>query len=336
MTPREIVLASLRFEGPPRIPYGMGGGFPSDLAWVGHGQPPNSRARDWVQCEGYWDMVDMWGNEWRRLEGITKGEPYLGVFQRSWDAMESYDWPDLDRAELFEGAAARAAECHERGLFVLGGMGWPFDTSRYLRGMQHFLMDCALEPERIEHLLERVGDLYERVIHRYADAGVDAVMTCEDWGTQDRLLVSPAMHRELFLPYFRRLCGAAHERGLSVWIHSCGYVRDVIGDWIEAGVDVCQFDQPELHGIGFLAEHFGGRAHFWCPVDIQTTLQTADPARIEAAAREYVEKLGCYGGGFIAGYYGSNEAIGVDPDTQAIACRAFMRYGDPAPPRREA
>ncbi len=324
---------SLRFDGPPRIPYGMGGGFPSDLAGVGYGQPPNSRAREWTRRDGYWDMVDMWGTEWRRLEGITKGEPYRGPFQLSWDAMETYDWPDLDRPELFAGAAERAAQCHAEGRYVLGGMSWPFDTSRYLRGMQHFLMDCALEPDRIRELLRRVTDLYERVIHRYADAGVDAVMTCEDWGTQDRLLVSPEMHRELFIPCFRQLCSAAHERGLAVWLHSCGYVRDVIGDWIEAGIDVCQFDQPELHGIDFLAEHFGGRVHFWCPVDIQTTLQTADPARIEAAAREYIEKLGCHGGGFIAGYYGSNEAIGVDPDVQAIACRAFMRYGDPAPAR---
>jgi len=70
------------------------------------------------------------------------------------------------------------------------------------------------------------------------------------------------------------------------------------------------------------------------PGGIQRTLQTRDPARIEAAAREYVEKLGRFGGGFVAGYYGSNEGIGMDPAVQAVACRAFMRYGDPAPGRR--
>ncbi|MGI6353469.1 MAG: uroporphyrinogen decarboxylase family protein [Armatimonadota bacterium] len=163
------------------------------------------------------------------------------------------------------------------------------------------------------------------------DAGVDAVMSGEDWGTQDRLLVSPDTFREIFLPCFRRLCGAAHSRGLYVWFHSCGYVREVIGDWFEAGIDCCQFDQPELHGIDLLARKFGGRMHFWCPVDIQTTLQTRDKDRIRAAARDYVEKLGSYGGGFVAGYYGSNEALGLEPEYQAAACEAFMQSGDPAP-----
>ncbi len=328
MTPRDIVRPSLAFAGPPRIPYGMGGGFPSDLRWVRYADPPNSRARDWCKRNGYWDMVDLWGNEWRRLESITKGEPYRGVFQRSWDDMEDYDWPQLDRPELYDAARERCREMHEDGYYVLGGMGWPFDTSRYLRGLQYFLMDCAAEPDRIADLLRRVTDIYERVICRYAEIGVDGVMACEDWGTQDRLLVSPACHRELFIPCFRRLCEAAGSHGVAVWLHSCGYVRDVIGDWLEAGVSVCQFDQPELHGIDFLAERFGGRMHFWCPVDIQTTLQSKDPAVIEAAAREYIEKLAAKGGGFIAGYYGSNEAIGVDPEMQAVACRAFMKYGD--------
>jgi uroporphyrinogen decarboxylase len=156
-------------------------------------------------------------------------------------------------------------------------------------------------------------------------------MTGEDWGTQDRLLVSPDCWRAMFKPGFKTLCDTAHARGLAVFLHSCGKTTAVIEDWIEVGIDVCQFHQPELHGIDFLAEHFGGRMHFWCPVDIQRTLQTRDAAQIEAAAREYIEKLGCFGGGFMAGYYQDNEGIGLDPEWQAIASRAFMQYGAPLP-----
>ncbi|MGI6352658.1 MAG: uroporphyrinogen decarboxylase family protein [Armatimonadota bacterium] len=331
MTSREIVHASMHFAGPPRIAYGMAGGFPSDVRGVVHAPPPNSRARGWTNRGRYWDMIDEWGNEWRRLEAITKGEVHKGVIQDSWDLLDGYRWPQLDRAELYEGTAQRTREFHEEGYFVLGGLRWPFDVARYMRGMENFLADCAGDKERVKHLMGLVTDILERQIHRYADAGVDAVMSGEDWGTQDRLLVSPDTFREIFLPCFRRLCGAAHSRGLYVWFHSCGYVREVIGDWFEAGIDCCQFDQPELHGIDLLARKFGGRMHFWCPVDIQTTLQTRDKDRIRAAARDYVEKLGSYGGGFVAGYYGSNEALGLEPEYQAAACEAFMQSGDPAP-----
>lgn len=333
MTSREIVKMSLEFAGPPRIPYGMGGGFPNDMHGVGRKGAPNSRGKGWKQYDGYWEMIDEWGNIWRRLENITKGEVYKGVIQDSWDLLDTYEFPKTDGVELYEDAKIRCKELHEKGYFVLGSVGWPFNIARYMRRMENFLADVAAEKERVKELLNRITDILEVEIYRFADCGVDGIMSGEDWGTQDRLLVSPKSFREIFKPCFERLCGAAHSRGLSVWFHSCGHVTEVLEDWVEAGIDVCQFDQPELHGIDYLSENFGGRMHFWSPVDIQKTLQTRDPAKIEAAAKEYIEKLGSFGGGFIAGYYGSNEAIGIDPELQAIASRAFMKYGDPAPKR---
>ena len=40
-----------------------------------------------------------------------------------------------------------------------------------------------------------------------------------------------------------------------------------------------------------------------------------------------IEKLGNKGGGFIAGYCGGSEVIGVPPETQEIACKALVKYG---------
>jgi hypothetical protein len=334
MTSREIVQASLAFAGPPRIPYGMGGGFPTDLRGVGRQGAPNSRAQPWTNRGAYWEMLDEWGNVWRRLESITKGEVHHGVIEDGWNLLDSYELPKTDAADLYQEARAATEQHHRQGFFVLGSVGWPFNIARYMRRMEVFLADVALEPERVRDLLQRITDLLEVEIYRLADCGVDGIKSGEDWGTQDRLLVSPRAFRDLFLPCFRQLCGAAHSRGLSVWFHSCGHVTEVLEDWAQAGINVCQFDQPELHGIDYLAEHFGGRLHFWSPVDIQQTLQTRDPVGIEQAAREYVEKLGSFGGGFVAGYYGSNEAIGLDPKYQETASRAFMKYGDPAPAKR--
>jgi hypothetical protein len=101
-------------------------------------------------------------------------------------------------------------------------------------------------------------------------------------------------------------------------------------DMIEAGIDVFQFDQPALYGIQSLADQFGGRATFWCPVDIQKTLQTRDAQAIRAEAKAMVGLLGASGGGFIAGYYSSNEALGLDPRWQDAACQAFVEYGAPS------
>ena len=49
-------------------------------------------------------------------------------------------------------------------------------------------------------------------------------------------------------------------------------------------MDVLQFDQPDLHTLDFLAQ-FAGKVTYWCPIDIQTTLQTGDRGVIRAKAR---------------------------------------------------
>lgn len=49
-------------------------------------------------------------------------------------------------------------------------------------------------------------------------------------------------------------------------------VVEIIPDWIETGVDILQFDQPELNEIDYLSEHTGGKVHFEGPLNIQTTL----------------------------------------------------------------
>ncbi|MFA6109387.1 MAG: uroporphyrinogen decarboxylase family protein [Candidatus Latescibacterota bacterium] len=328
LTSREIVQQSLAFAAPPRIPHAMGCGFPSDFRGVHHRPAPNRRQQPWTQRDGYWEMIDEWGNQWRRLESITKGEVWRGAIEAGWHLLETYDWPDLDRADLYAEAAAQVEEYHRQGFYVQGGMGMAFDIARYMRRMEIFLADCAGEPDRVQALLERIAAILERQVHRYADVGVDGISSGEDWGTQDRLLMSPAMFRRLFRPVYQRVVGATRERGLSFRLHSCGFVREIIPDWLETGIDILQFDQPELHGITYLAERFGGRIHFECPVDIQTTLQTRDHGRIERAAREYIDRLAApFGGGFIAGYYGSNEALGLDPQYQETAARTFLEHG---------
>ena len=141
------------------------------------------------------------------------------------------------------------------------------------------------------------------------------------------LMISPELWREVFKPGFIRLCNIAHKHGLKVFMHSCGKMTVIIPDLIEAGIDVLQFDQPKIHGIDKLAE-YSGKVTYWCPADIQNTLQSRDEEVIESDIKEMLEKLGGKGGGFIARYYGDNEGIGLDAKWQDIACRAFVKYGN--------
>lgn len=325
MTGREIIRRTVHFDRPERIGMTLPEPYPNDVASWGALRHPDFREKRWTEGDAeFW--TDEWGCTWCRLGGISKGEVTGGAIE-DWDQLDDYKPPDYGDDARYDFARKVVADNTDK--YLIAGLpgGWVFATARKLRKMEQYLTDLLLERERIDCLHEMIVAENEKVIRKAAELGLQAVITYEDWGTQLAALVSPEMFHDIFYPIIKRQCDLARGLGLDCWMHSCGCMTALIGDLIDAGVQVFQFDQPALHGIDYLNEHFGGRVTFWCPVDIQTTLQTRDPEKIRAAAREMIEKLGGHSGGFIAGYYGDNPAIGLDPSIQDIACQAFVEFG---------
>lgn len=325
MNSRDLMRAVLTFNNPPRVGMTLQpeSTYPHDFCWRARAahlnnvplEPQGNEIKRWR---------DEWGCIWATLTTFDKGEVVEGAIT-DWSQLDAYQPPNLGNIADYKIVADGFASSDR--FRVCGIPGFTFNISRYIRKLEHYLCDLIIERENIDRLHAMVRAQLLNAIDCAAAAGADAIMFPEDWGTQDRLMVSPTMWREIFKPEFQALCGRAHKHGMFVIMHSCGMITEIIDDLIECGVNCLQFDQPRLHGIETLSNRFGGRVTFWCPVDIQKTLQTRDPKLIEEEAHLLIEKLGCFGGGFIAGYYNSNEALGLPLDVQDIACKAFVKYG---------
>ena len=324
MTSRDIIRAVLDFDRPPRIGMQLTEPYPRDIldgarTSPGHEEPLEPQGNELRRWR------DEWGVTWASLTDFDKGEVVAGAI-RDWSDLDGYEPPDLGRNEDYAQAAQSFAE--DSGRFRIGYIpGFVFNVARKLRKLDEYLCDIVLERPHVERLHAIVRAELLKAIDCWAEAGADGIMFPEDWGTQDRLMIRPAMWREIFMPEFKTLAGRAHDHGMYVVMHSCGKMTDVIEDLIACGVNCLQFDQPRLHGVEVLSRQFGGRMTFWCPVDIQKTLQTRDPELIRQEAELLVRSLGSKGGGFIAGYYRANDAIGLTPNIQEVACKAFVEYG---------
>ncbi|MCL5269093.1 MAG: hypothetical protein M1457_00715, partial [bacterium] len=322
LTPREIVRRTLDFDNPPRVARSFA---PGDLVAAGPSIPNPEGA--WRQiADGSWRMRDIWGNVWARLENHSKGEVHTGALADLADAA-TIPLPDFSSPQVY--ARAREVFASRPDHYHIGAVeGFAFSVARKMRRMEQYLMDLMVDPEALAVLHDRIDARIIQQIDGMAAAGADAVMIAEDWGTQTQLLVNPDLWRAEFRPRFARLCTRVHTAGLKMFMHSCGKMTAIIGDLIETGVDLLQIDQPTLHGIDTLAAfQEGAKITYWCPVDIQRTLQSRDEAAIRAGARELLDKLWRGRGGFIAGYYGDNASIGLEPQWQELACDEFARHG---------
>jgi hypothetical protein len=314
--PERIGLTFPEYNGRPRL---------NDHLGTGPAPAPGHEERDW-QPDGAGGETyrDEWGLVWRRIPGKGARGEVVEAPIKQWSDLDTYQLPSLDDPARYEQCARTRADHPDE--YLLGGIcACAFNTARYLRRVEQYLLDCAAEPEQVRRLNALVNDLAIRQVEIYADLGADAVMFAEDWGTENRLLVSPRMWDDLFRPGFEKLIAAAHARGLTVWMHCCGYIKDIIPSLHDLGLDLLQLDQPELSGLEFLAQF--ERMSYWCPVDIQKVLPTGDERLIKSRAREMVRLLGGHGGGFIGGYYGDNVSIGVDPLWQHWAYEVFLEEG---------
>ncbi len=322
MNSREIVQRTLCYEKPPRVARSF---WESDFIWTSHTAP--TPQTDWQKVdERRWQRVDEWGNIWTRIDATSKGQVLKGVLDDLND-LDNHEFPDFSRPVDYQSVRNIRAEHPDK--WIIGGLpGFAFNVARKLRKLDQYLMDLVAELEKIHCLHDRLDMLIEDMIRNYASAGADCIMFPEDWGTQTQLLINPEVWRQEFLPRFEKLCSIAHHCGIKVFMHSCGDNEAIVPGLIQAGVDLLQFDQPELHGIGVLASHQKlGKITFWCPVDIQKTLQSKSEQLIRAQARELLDKLWRGRGGFIAGYYPDNIAIGLEPKWQEFACDEFVRHG---------
>ncbi len=324
MNQREIMLNNIEYRGDDTI--GMvftnGEGRLHDTA--GSSCMHGIETKEW-EDDGFVYSTDIWGNIWYRVKGMSKsGEVFKPVLE-SWEALDALELPDLDNPDYYRHAREVGATVADK--FKSGFMpGWPFATCRYMRKMDVYFVDLIAERGRIDELHDRVTTLFEGVIDRFGEAGMDGIFFCEDLGVQDRLLMSPDMWRDIFRPLYERLTARAHAHGMKVIQHSCGYNWQLVDDLCEAGIDCLQFDQPAIYDMPALAAKLASHGvGLYSPCDIQKVLPTGDRELIETETKRLVDT---FRGGLIAKDYGDLHGIGVELEWDEWAYRTFAAVGN--------
>ena len=181
-----------------------------------------------------------------------------------------------------------------------------FEIAHFMRGMEEFMMDLALDPEFACCLMDHIASYLlkkARIILDEAQGRLTIFEYNDDVASQTCLFMSPDMWRLYNKPRMAKFCELIHSHGAKVKYHSCGSVRAIIPDLIEIGVDILNPVQPLATGMNpfELKREFGNHITFHGGMDIQDFLIHATPVEVREHTRKMIDIVGKDGGFILSG-----------------------------------
>jgi len=244
-------------------------------------------------------VADLWGSVWQSSPDSV-GRNFERPVLADWRDLDDYlaRTPDPRRAGRFEKAGTAAAQADDRyklGIFWLA----LFERLHMIRGMDRLFADFYESPHELSRLLDVLQEYLLATIDAFASIGMDGVLLGEDWGMQDRLMISPAMWRDWFKPRYAEVFDRIHGHGMDVWLHSCGHVGPIIGDFVDLGLDVLHPLQYGCVDWEWVSQEFRGQLSFLGCVDVAHVLPSGAPESIRSHVARIVDLFGSPRGGLV-------------------------------------
>jgi len=153
-----------------------------------------------------------------------------------WNDFKAFRWEDPESIAE-EGNAGLEWVCDHlpSGMGVVTGAGTVLEPVMWLMGTKHFYLSVYKQPELVDALFRKVGELSIARFKLAADTSrkIMAFWGSDDWGYRDGPMISPAMMRRWVFPVHKKLAEMAHSRGSLYLLHSCGNLKSVMNDIID-------------------------------------------------------------------------------------------------------
>jgi len=270
-----------------------------------------------VDADGKMSLVDNWGCGW----SMSTHEIYYSQFSsplKGYDSitegLEHWHVPDWGEKEIaimekdLEPLAERLGDfC---GIADRNCAGIT-EMSTRVRSHELWYMDTLMDPDGVNALADEVAEhkikywtsLFDWIKKRGIADKILVASEADDLGTQVSTLIDPDQLRDFVIPKFKRIFTSIKQQmpGIKVFMHSCGSIRPIIPDLIEAGLDILnpvQFTAKDMELKG-LKNDFGKDLVFWGGgVDTQSTLCKGTPEEVSDQVKRILDIM-APGGGFV-------------------------------------
>ncbi len=261
----------------------------------------------------YFRLTDEFGIGWQMpVEGGLYYDQYLHPLEGAETIrdIENYPWPDplcQDRFETIEKQVNQVIDLEQKGCFLERMSSGMWEHAMWMTGYEKFFMDMLTNSKLIHALMEKILELkmlyWGRVLDIVGDRTV--IVSCaDDLGTQESLLISLDLYKEMIWPYHCRLFRFIKQRAQGkayIFFHNDGAIMETIPLLIEAGVDILNPFQVNCRGMDTakFKKEYGRDVTIWGgSCDSQYVLPKGSPPQVRDETRRRIDDL-APGGGFV-------------------------------------
>ncbi len=293
---------------------------------------------------GKWEFTDNWGCLWKMDESkdfyFNQFTFPLEQFSSIDEGLQNYRFPDMGfHSELIRSDLSEQIQnIYDYGVIADRNCAGLTETSLRLRGYQNWYLDTVIDPVGVEKLLDLILEykfkywdlVIDWLFENNLQNRVNVISECDDLGTQTSTLLEPNYLRKTIIPRFGLLWSHIKRRlpHVKIFMHTCGSVRVLLPDLIEAGLDILnpvQFTATNMELKG-LKNDFGNDLVFWGGgVDTQSTMKNARPEYVKDEVKKIIDIMAPGGGFVFAPVHNIQED--VPPENFWAMWDTLMEYG---------
>ncbi len=291
-TPLENAMRTIHFQKPDEIV----GGIPS--YWISYFgcDHQGDDGNEWGPVGTTW--TDIFGVKWQKEQEGVMGLVVKNPIPTP-DALKSYQWPDPDDPKYIHQIYEQAKGYDPASGTLLRGSHRDtlWEKAYMLVGMEDLMVYFYTEPEFAREVLQHIMDFQLGIAKHYIACGVKIASLGDDLGTQNGLLISPAIIEEFLMPQYRRLFDFYQQHDVFIQFHSCGCIDKAIPFFTELGVDILEPVQATANDLSLVRQLTQGKITLQGGVS-SGLIMDGTPEEIRQAVFDAIDLLGRDGGYF--------------------------------------
>ena len=243
-------------------------------------------------------VIDEWGRKWRfSPEGLGF---WAGTTINTPEDLEHFTPPDPlspERVKLFENAVKEA----NGQIAVVAGLHEAFEIPSLMIGQEKFLLCLYKNPIFAQKLIDLSIKYNTELTKAAIDAGVDVVVSGDDYAFKDGPYVSPKLFERFFLPHIKNMANLVKRRGIPFVKHCDGNIWRLLDYFVSCGADGVHALEPQAGmDIVRVKQEYGDKICLMGNVDCTSLLPHGTADEVVREVRRCIDSA-APGGGYIMG-----------------------------------